>query len=157
MADYAGAVAAMRARFVANWTETPVAFQNETPQGVNGAAIEPWPPQDGQGRSTPWVFFEVLATQSDIRGAGLPGDNVWLTRGFIYAHVFTPIGYGYPDSLRLADVAGEIFRAQTFYRDSAGSKVICMAPMTDGGATDADDGNWFRVTMAVPFEFYFIK
>jgi len=157
MADYAGAVAAMRARFVANWTVTKIEFQNETPQDADGVAYHPWPPQDDQGRSVPWVYFEVLATQSDIRGAGLPGNNIWLTRGFIYVHVFTPLGYGYADSLQLADAAGEIFRTQTFYQDGAGSKVLCMAPMTDGGATDADDGNWFRVTMAVPFEFYFVK
>lgn len=157
MSDYAGAVAAIRARFVADWISTPIAFQNETPQDANGVALDPWPPQDQQGGLLPWVYFEVLATQSDIRGAGLPGNNVWLTRGYIYVHVFTPVGYGYPESLRLADIAGEIFRAKTFYHDGAGSKVLCMAPQTDGGASDADDGNWFRVTMAVPFEFYFIK
>jgi hypothetical protein len=32
-----------------------------------------------------------------------------------------------------------------------------MAPQTDGGASDADNGNQFRVTMAVKFEFYFLK
>lgn len=157
MADYAGAVAAMRARFVANWTETPIAFQNETPQDIDGNAITPWPPQNGEGQPLPWVYFEVLTTQSDIRGAGMPGNNIWLTRGYIYAHVFTQEGYGYSESLRLAEMAGEIFRAQTFYQDGQGSKVLCMAPMTDGGASDADNGNQFRVTMAVPFEFYFIK
>lgn len=142
MADYAGAVAAMRARFEANWIETPIAFQNEAP------------PEFG---TNPWVYFEVIASQSEIRGAGRPGDNVWLTTGHIFVHVFTPEGYGYPESLRLADAAGEIFRARTFYNDADGAKVICMAPQTDGGASDADNGNWFRVTTAIPFEFFFIK
>jgi hypothetical protein len=156
MADYAGAVAAMRARFSGAWTETPIAYQNETPQDESGAAIT-WPPVNDQGQPLPWVYFEVIATQSDIRGAGLPGNQTWLTRGYIYAHVFTPLGYGYAESLRLADQAGQIFRAQTFYQNGSGAKVICMAPQTDGGASDADNGNWFRVTTAIPFEFYFLK
>lgn len=151
MADYAGAVAAMRARFAAGWAETPIAYQNETPQDADGAALDPWPP------AGPWVYFEVVASQSDIRGAGLPGDNVWLTTGNIFIYVFTPLGYGLPEPLRLAGVAGEIFRAATFYQDGSGSKVICMAPNVDGGASDADNGNWFRVTCSVPFEFYFNK
>lgn len=151
MADYAGAVAAMRARFEANWTETPIEFQNERPS-------DPWPPIDvTTGNLKPFVYFEVIAMHSDIRGAGLPGNQTWLTTGYIYVHVFTPINYGYPESMRLADVAGQIFRAQTFYQDGTGAKVICMAPQTNGGASDADRGNWFRVTASIKFEFYFLK
>lgn len=145
MADYAGAVAAMRSRFVAEWLETPIAHQNEDPPQ------SPWPP------STPWVYFEVIAAQSEIRGAGLPGDNVWLTIGNIFIHVFTPLGYGLPESLRLAEAAGDVFRAATFYQNGGGAKVVCMAPNCDGGASDADNGNWFRVTTSIPFEFYFNK
>ena len=107
--------------------------------------------------AVPWVYFEVIATQSEIRGAGLPGNQTWLTRGLINVHVFAPLNYGLPESLRLADLAAEIFRSQTFYQDGAGAKIICMAPMTDGGTTDADNGNWFGVTTAIPFEFYFHK
>ncbi len=157
MADYAGAVAAMRSRFVTAWaTTTSVAFQNETPQDMSGHPVT-WPPINNDGTPKPWVYFEVITTGADIRGAGLPGSQLWLTTGYIYVHVFTPLGYGYPASLALADQAGEIFRAQTFYQDGAGAKVICMAPQVDGGASDADNGNLFRVTMAVKFEFYFLK
>lgn len=151
MADYAGAVKAMRDRFEQNWTLTPVMFQNEKPTAM------PWPPQDSNGNMAPWVYFEVLAVHSELRGAGLPGNQTWLTRGYINVHVFTREGYGYEGSLQLTDAAGEIFRSQTFYRDGQGAKVLCMAPMTDGGASDADNGNAFRVTTAIPFEFYFIK
>lgn len=151
MANYAGAVAAMRSRFSTAWTETPIAYQNETPQDGSGVAIEPWPP-DG-----PWAYFEVMSTVADIRGAGLPGNQVWLTRGYIHAHIFTPLGYGLPEALRLAEAAGEIFRSATFYQDGQGSKVLCMAPQIDGGGSGDDEGNWFRVTCAIPFEFYFRK
>lgn len=141
MADYAGAVAAMRARFENAWTETPVAYQNEGFAKQNG----------------PWVYFEVEAMQTDLRGAGLPGDNIWLTTGRIFVHVFTPGGYGMPETLRFAGLACEVFRAATFYRDGQGSKVVCLAPNIDGGDSDADDGKWFRVTVSVPFEFYYNK
>lgn len=148
MASYAGAVAAMRARFEELWADTtPISFPNETPP------VDPWPPQVN-GEPVPWVYFEVIGTGSNIRGAGLRGDNVWLYEGGIYIHVFVPEGYGIADAHALADQAGEIFRAATFYMDGVGSKVLSMSPQTDGGSSDADNGNQFRVTCYIPFEFF---
>jgi hypothetical protein len=149
MADYAGAVAAMRARFVAAWgATTPVQYQNEDPPQ------EPWPPEPSAG---PWVYFEVLQTQSVERGVGLPGSKIWLTTGNIFVHVQTPSGYGLPAHLALTKQAGTIFRAATFYQDStSGAKVVCGAPSEPGGDSNADNGNWFSLTVSIPFEFYFI-
>lgn len=159
MSDYAGAVAAIRARFVAGWVigpdrKTPIAFQNETPADALGVAYSPWPPANAEGQPIPWVYFEVIGNGAEIRGAGLPGDNIWIYRGGIFVHVFVPEGYGAPEAQRLAVEAGEIFRAATFYNDGLGAKVVAMAPTVDGGATDADNGNWFRVTCYVPFEYF---
>lgn len=39
-------------------------------------------------------------------------------------------------------------------QDGAGAKVIAMAPQVNGGASDADNGNQFRVTCFVPFEYF---
>jgi len=148
MADYAGAVAAMRARFVAAWgATTAVAFQNEDPPGAV-------PPDPSGG---PWVYFEVIQTQSTERGVGMPGSKIWLTVGNIFVHVMVPIGYGLPDHLALTKQAGAIFRAATFYQDPAtGAKVVCGAPSEAGGDSSADNGNWFGLTVSIPFEFYFI-
>jgi hypothetical protein len=148
MADYAGAVAAMRARFVAAWAAaTKVQFQNEDPP------VTPWPPEP----AAPWVYFEVIQTASVERGVGLPGSKIWLTTGNIFVHVFAPLNYALPDHLALADQAGEIFRAATFYVDNTvGAKVVSGAPSVGGGASNADNGNWFGVTVSIPFEFYFI-
>src|SRR3954447_21235900 len=110
MADYAGAVAAMRDRFTQNFSAAPVAYQNEEPPQT------PWPP------SGPWVFFEVVQTSSEIRGAGLPGNQTWLTAGHIFIQIFAPMGYGFPEHLRIAGLAGEIFRAKTFYNSDPGAK-----------------------------------
>jgi hypothetical protein len=145
MADYAGAVAAMRARFAAAFTAAPVQYQNEDPP----ADVTPWPP------ARPWVYFEVIQTQSGLRGVGLPGSQTWLTQGHIFVHVFAPKGYGLPDHLALAGQAGQIFRSATFYNAEAGAKVVCYGPSVQGGDTASDDGNQFGITVAIPFDFYF--
>lgn len=151
MADYAGAVAAIKARLAANWTTTPIRYQNDRDPPE-------WPPTDpNSGLVTPWLFLEVISNQSSIRAAGVPGDNIWLTEGHILIHVVTPIGDGAELAQQYAVAAGEIFRAATFYNDGQGSKVLSgvnPAPRTDGGGTDADKGNWFRVTMTCGFEFF---
>jgi hypothetical protein len=148
MADYAGAVAAMRARFVSAWgATTAVMFQNEVPS-PDPLAVDP---------PLPWVYFEVIQTVSIERGVGLPGSKVWLTSGNIFLHVFAPLNYALPDQLALAVQAGEIFRAATFYVDNtAGAKIVTSAPSVGGGDSSADNGNWFVVTVSIPFEFYFI-
>lgn len=148
MADYAGAAAAIRAHFVANWTLTPIALPNTPPPST------PWPPE------TPWVYLEVSATSSDRRGAGKPGDQTWLTIGLVHVQVFVPKDYGVTDIEQLATAAGEVFRGRTIYTDGAGSKVIFGAPLPTGDVFKAradgnQDGNQFGLTCSVPFEFFF--
>lgn len=128
----------MQDRMRAAWTTTPIAFQNE-----------PFERPD-----TPWVFFEVMSNQSELRGAGTPGDNIWLYEGHILVHVFVPVNSGITLALSYADSIGEIFRAAGFYNDGQGSIVRTGSPKTDGGGTTSDDGNWFRLTCTIPFEFY---
>lgn len=145
MADYAGAVAAMRARFEAAALGVPTEYQNEDPPQ------SPWPPSP----AVPWIYFEVIQASSELRGVGLPGNQTWLTTGNIFAHVFAEKGWALPDHLRIAGLAGEVFRAATFYVSAPGAKVVCGAPSIQGGGAASDDGNWFGVTVAIPFEFYF--
>jgi hypothetical protein len=145
MADYAGAVAAIRARFAGAFSAAPVEYQNEDPP----ASV--WPPE-----GAPWVYLAVIQTASDIRGVGLPGDQAWLTLGQIVAHAFAPKGYALPEHLRIAGLAGEVFRAATFYNSDPGAKVICGAPSVRGGDSDADNGKWFVFSVLIPFEFYFL-
>jgi hypothetical protein len=146
MADYAGAVAAMRARFEADFTAAPVVFQNEDPPAT------PWPPQP----PAPWVYFEVIQAASNLRGVGLPGNQTWLTTGHVFAHVFAPKGYALPEHLALAGQAGEVLRAKTIYNTDPGARVTFYAPSVQGGGSASDDGNYFGVTVAIPFEFFFI-
>jgi hypothetical protein len=146
MADYAGAVAAMRARFAGAFMSAPIAYQNEDPPQ------SPWPPAP----AVPWIYFEVIEAQTALRGVGLPGNQTWLTSGHIFFHVFVPKGYGLADHLALAGRAGEVFRSATFYNSEPGAKVVCLGPSVQGGDSASDDGAWFGVTVSIPFHFYFI-
>lgn len=146
MADFAGAKAAIRQRLVEGWTATPITYQNKTP--------DVWPPKDADGLSTAFVNLEVATTRSDMRGAGKPGSQVWLDEGFVYVHVFVPTGDGDADATEHAVAIGELFRGAKFYDDTPGHCVRTWAPRIDGGGSGDDDGNWFRVTMSVPFQYW---
>lgn len=150
MADYAGAVAAIRERLVANWTTTPIAFQNET--------FDP-PTEPNSGAPSPWVFLEVIGNTSALNAVGAGSTQEWLYLGHILVHVFVPVNSGIAIAQQYAATIAEIFRAVQFYDATAGHAVRTgyggEGPRTDGGGTDADDGNWFRVTMMCPFEYYF--
>lgn len=147
MADFAGAKAAIRARLVDNWTATRITFQNEAPAA-------PWPPVDADGFPMAFVNLEIASLPSSMAGAGVPGSQVWRNPGFIYVHVFVPSGSGDAVATQYATDIGEIFRGEVFYQDAPGCYVRTWAPRVDGGGSGDDDGNWFRVTMSVPFEYW---
>lgn len=146
MADYAGAVAALRAAFEASAITAPRIYQNEDPPQ------KPWPP----AVPVPWIYLEVIQSSSELRGAGLPGNQTWLTLGHVLIHVFAPKGYALPAHLALAGQAGELYRSKTFYNTDPGAKLTCYAPAIQGGDSASDDGNYFGVTVSIPFEFFFL-
>ena len=144
MADFAGAVAAIKTRLAANWATTPIGYPNgDAPASRNASGV----PQA-------WVLAEIVGAGSDIHGTGTPGDRVWLYDGLIHAHVFVPKGTGDATARQYAVTLGEIFRNAEFYTDTPGHAVRCWAPRVDGGGDGSDDGLWFRVTMTVPFEYW---
>jgi hypothetical protein len=147
MGDFAGAKAAIRQRLVDNWATTRVTFQNEAP-------ADPWPPKDSDGFPTAFVNLEISTLDSAMRGAGTPGSQVWVTHGFVYAHVIVPSGEGDGAATAFAAQIGEIFRGKVFYNNGDGCYVRTWAPRVDGGGSGDDDGNWFRVTMSVPFQYF---
>lgn len=153
MADYAGATASIRERLVANWNVTPITFQNEP-------VPEPWPPTVADPvapdfpRPAPWVHLEISSTGSEMRGVGKPGSQVWIYDGLISVHVFVPEGSGDGLARQHAVALGEIFRAKVFYREAPGCYVRTWAPRVDGGGDADHDGNWYRVTMTCPFEYW---
>lgn len=145
MADIAGAKLAIKARLEANWTTTPIAYQN-------GADVTK---QDANGNPTPWVYCEVIGTGSELRGIGAPGNHVYTYFGLINLHVFVPIGSGDDLAEQYAVTLGEIFRGAGFYSDGTGNFLRTWSPHTDGGDSGSDDGLWWRVTTVVQYEFFY--
>ena len=156
MGSLAGAKAAIRQRLEERWSQTRITVPNELPEA-------PWPPTKPNPdapdfpKLAPWVHLEIVTLRNEMRGAGMPGRQVWQADGFIYAHVFVPAGTGDEVANQYADQIGEIFRAAVFYETGDGCYVRSWAPRTDEGGnatTDADIGNWFRVTMSCPFQYF---
>lgn len=146
MADIAGALAAIEARFDALWTATPKAFENSPKPNVI----------DGNGLLKPWVYFEAFVTRAEIHGAGKPGDHVIVEIGDIVATVFTPFNTARSTGMAHAAAIGEIFRVKEFYQ-SAGACVRSWTPRVGRGeqtVSDNPNGNWWAVTVTIPFEFY---
>lgn len=147
ISDLAGAQAAIEARLITQWTTTRIAYANEDPE-------QPWPPVDGNNSPVPWVFVELLGIDSNIIGTGTPGNQVVVDEGLIKLHVFVPVGWGRDVPRAHAVALGEIFRQQKFYDDDPTAYVRSYTPKLDGGDGSSDDGEWFRTTCTVPFEFY---
>lgn len=153
MPDYAGAVAAIKARLVANWTTTAIVYVNKQPE-------PPFPPIDPvTGNPAPFLVCEVSGTKSDPYTFGDVGNRFFCYDGLIILHVLVPLDDGDERAQQLAVSAGEIFRAQTFYVDANGSYLRTIAPNPPDGGSAADiegvqAGNTFRVTTSIPFQFF---
>lgn len=153
MGDYAGAVQSIRDRLAENWQATRITYQNETP-------ADPWPPTiidpiaPDMPRLAPFVHLEILSTDSQMRGAGVPGSQIWVYDGLIIVHVFVPNNSGSALATQYAVAIGEIFRAKVFYNFGDGCYVRTLAPRVDGGGDADHEKNYYRVSMSVPFEYW---
>jgi hypothetical protein len=159
MPDYAGAVAAIKARLAAQWVDgsgnplTLTVFANKQPD-------PPFPPVDpASGNPQPVLVCEVAGTRSDVYTFGNQGNRFFVYDGLIALHVLVAIDEGADRAEGLAVQAGEIFRTVTFYQDPNGSYLRTIAPNPpDGGGQaqleGADVASLFRVTVTVPFQYY---
>lgn len=153
MPDYAGAVAAIKARLVASWTQTLIVYVNKQPD-------QPFPIIDpNTGNPAPFLVCEVAGTKSDPYSFGNLGNRFFCYDGLILLHVLVPIDDGDARAQQLAVTAGEIFRAATFYIDANGSYIRTIAPNPPDGGSAANiegvqAGNTFRVTVSTPFQYF---
>jgi len=153
MGSYRAAKAAVRAHLAANWSTTRIVYQNEVP-------ADPWPPVRAGEWLDAFAYFEMRTLPGQrIRGVGLPGSHLSQTDGFIYVHVFVPAGTGEDMATQYADEIGELFRTKKLY-EADGCYLRSWVPRVDeGGEAGAEiagvhAGNWFHVTMSVPFQYF---
>ena len=145
MANFAGAVAAIRSRVAAmRPVELPIGWPNEARPDVI----------DANGNPAPWAYAEVSSTGAEIRGVGVPGDHVVVEEGVIMMTVFVPDGEGTATAYGLAGQLGEIFRVQQFYDAEPGVCIRTWTPRISGGDSGSDDGMWFAVSVSIPFQFW---
>ncbi len=146
MADIAGALAAIEAKFRAEWTLTPISMDNDD----SGPTTE-----DADGVSEPFVYFDANSEDSDIIGVGAPGNQTTVDYGVIEATVFVPLGSQRAIARQHATAIGEIFRVKEFYQ-SAGACVRTWQPRVRRGETTSSEnpnGKWWAVAVSIPFEF----
>lgn len=159
MPDYAGAVAAIKARAVSQWTgvlgypSTSIAYVNKQPE-------PPFPPIDpATGNPAPVLVCEVAGTKSDPYTFGNVGNRFFVYDGLIILHVLVPIDEGDERASQVASNVAETFRAATFYVDANGSYVRTITPNPPDGGSKADVegiqiGASFRVTVTTLFQYF---
>lgn len=146
MADIAGALAAIEERFKSAWSATPYGLENGPEPNV----------RDGNNLLVPWVYFEAFATASGIKGVGKPGNHVVVDDGEIFATVFVPLGSERGVARQHAVAIGEIFRVKEFFKVETGCCVRTWTPRVGRGektVSENPDGNWWAVSVIIPFEF----
>jgi hypothetical protein len=138
---FADAVAAIRSRLGNPFGSVPLAYPNESFD----------PPDDGGSPPSPlpWIYLEVLGGPSDMTAFNSPGKRVVTERGTIFAHCFVPVGTGDQAAYQLAGEVGAALRMAAF------SGIQTEAASIGGGESGDDSGNWFRVSVSVPFTVHY--
>jgi hypothetical protein len=145
MGDLAGVYDAIKARIEANWTTTDIGYFNEDPPQS----------EDSSGAPIPWVLVEFSNTSDGRRGAGTPGQNIWLAEGSVQIHIFVPTGSGASLAYSYAVTLADIFRGASFYTVTPGEVVRTDGARIGGGDSGSDDGKWFRVTVVVEWRYFY--
>ena len=158
MPDYAGAVAAIKAKLVAGWVTggnptSVIVYPNKQP-------AQPFPPIDSvTNNQAAFLICEIVGLKSEPYSFGSSGNRFFYYSGLILLHAMVPIDDGTANAEAMAVNAAELFRTQLFYVDANGSYIRSGAPnQPDGGSSSSIEGvqagNCFRVTCSVPFSYF---
>lgn len=135
----AAVYSAVRTYLEANWTTTPLRWENET------FTI----PVDADGVPQPWVDVEITGTEYDQAslGAGTVASNLWREDGMLWLHVMVPSGSGSGVARTHAANLAALFRGLDLDPD------IVFRTMSIGlGSPGDDDGNWWRLSLSIEWQ-----
>jgi len=118
----------------AEWTTTPLVFENEN-----------FPLED---QPDAFVFVEVFGDYFAQESIGAPGNNLWREAGEIRAHVLVPNGTG----SRVA--RGHAAEMAEFFREVEVQGIRFTQMSIGAGDAGKADGNYYRMTLAIDWERY---
>lgn len=123
---------AIRDYLEANWTETPIQFENENFDIPESRA---------------WVIFEMTGTvygQQSI-GADNQADNRWDEEGVMWLHVMAQAGSGSSVTRRRCKALADLFRGKRLIYDT----LEFMDADIGMGAQGDDEGSTYRISVSI--------
>jgi len=112
------------ARFYANWTTTPIAWQN--------VHYDPT-------ANTAYVEFQVVEAESEVVALS---DLLYRNIGIISINIYVPLNQGLQTAKSYADSIKTIFAGQSF------NEITCRAASV---TTLGEQDGWFVINVSVPF------
>jgi hypothetical protein len=116
-----------------DWTDIPVIHPNETEA----------PPIDG----SPYVRVDYPLARSQQVSVGAPGANIWREEGVFRFVIYAQRGVDLDDGLVWAGSLAALFRGKNF------DGVQTFAPSPPATNDESDNGNYYVLAVAVPYQF----
>jgi len=126
-------VNAVAARLAANWNKVPLVGVN-----LNESA-----PADG----SPFIVVQYPIANEEQISVGSPGANIWREEGVFRLVIHAERGGGVAQGLQWADELRTLFRGKHF------DGVETFAPSPPAIDDSNDIGNYFQLSVAVPYQF----
>lgn len=130
---HADVVAAVHSRLAASWSRCPVLAD------VNLAA--------GEVPAPPFLTMLFPLANSEQMSVGAPGANIWREEGVFQIVLKIQRGTGLAGWLQWGDELAALFRGKNF------DGIQTFAPTTATFDDDNEDGQYFELSVAVPYQF----
>jgi Bacteriophage related domain of unknown function len=124
-------VDAVESRLAANWTATPII-------GVN---LKGEPPTDG----SPFLTVQYPVANSRHVGMAGVGNRTFREEGVLRLVLSVRRGRGQSQALQWCDQLAALFRAQQF------NSITCRVPSPPIDNNDNESGNYFVLSIAIPY------
>jgi hypothetical protein len=129
---HSAVVAAFRARLASHWTNCSV--QGDVNVG-------------GKVPATPFVEVQFPVSTAEQKSIGAPGANIWREAGGCLFTLHVESQSGADQWLPWMDELADLFRGKNF------AGVQTFAPNSAIYSDDNDDGQVFKLRVAVPYQF----